>query len=184
MHYTGVMKKTGCSVLVLMMMSISAHAADLTVFSGVQHVGKVSLSTPGNSGGAASQILTNPFNSGTFGIRASSGAVVGHEETIEYSPNFIDSSSKAFILASNVVVTVPAPVLKPYATAGFGTVIVRGTGPTDFGAKFAINYGGGVKVLPAGPLGVRGDVRGYTLFGIDGHKMNVVEVSLGVLFHF
>ena len=31
------------------------------------------------------------------------------------------------------------------------------------GTKFAINYGGGVKILPAGPVGVNFNIRGYTL---------------------
>jgi hypothetical protein len=59
-----------------------------------------------------------------------------------------------------------------------------GVGVTDFGAKFAYNYGGGVKILPAGPIGVRADIRGYTLTGVQSQKLNVFEVSLGVLFHF
>jgi hypothetical protein len=75
------------------------------------------------------------------------------------------------------------PVVKPYVTAGLGTFIVSGSGISDIGTKFAYNYGGGVKVLP-GPVGIQGDVRGYVLTGVNGDTMHVVEVSLGVLFHF
>ena len=55
---------------------------------------------------------------------------------------------------------------------------------SNIGTKFALNYGGGVKLMPAGPVGLRGDVRGYTLTGVQGHKLNAVEVSLGVVFRF
>jgi opacity protein-like surface antigen len=184
LDYTDGMKTIGRFVLVFIMLSIPAYAADLTLFSGIQHEGKVSLDTPGSSGGAATQILKNPFNSGAFGIRVSSGGFWGHEETLAYTPNFIDSKSRAFILNSDVLITLPLPVVKPYATAGFGTVVVSGSGISDIGTKLAFNYGGGVKVMAAGPVGVRGDVRGYTLVGVQGHKMNAVEVSLGLVFHF
>jgi len=32
--------------------------------------------------------------------------------------------------------------------------------------KFALNYGGGVKIFPAGPVGVALTLRGYTLPGV------------------
>jgi hypothetical protein len=60
---------------------------------------------------------------------------------------------------------------------------VSGSGISDIGTKFAYNYGGGVKVTP-GPVGIRGDVRGYGLTGVNGDTMNVIEVSIGVLFRF
>jgi hypothetical protein len=31
---------------------------------------------------------------------------------------------------------------------------------------------------------VQADVRGYTVTGVNGDNMNVVEVSIGILFHF
>jgi hypothetical protein len=108
---------------------------------------------------------------------------VGHEETISYTHHFIDSNSSAVIINSNLIVTVPLPVVKPYFTAGIGTYIVSGSGISDIGTKFAYNYGGGVKFLP-GPVGIQGDVRGYALTGVNGDTMHVVEVSLGLLFHF
>ena len=62
----------------------------------------------------------------------------------------------------------------------------------DIGSKFAFNYGGGVKAM-AGPVGVRFDIRGYaipsvhtnaTITGptIQSQTLNVIEVSLGVVF--
>ena len=178
------MKTIGCFLLVFMILSVPAFASDLTLFGGLQRQGKISLNSVAGSTTAATQIVKNPFNVGVFGIRVSSGDVWGHEETLAYAPNFIDSKSKALILNSNLVLTAPTPIVKPYVTAGLGTFFVRGSGVSNIGTKFALNYGGGVKLMPAGPVGVRGDVRGYTLTGVQGHKLNAVEVSLGVVFHF
>ncbi len=73
----------------------------------------------------------------------------------------------------------------------------------DIGNKFAINYGGGVKVFPAGPVGVRFDIRGYTLPSVkftlpltsvppgigavvqtQSQSVNFIEFGLGVVFKF
>jgi hypothetical protein len=65
-----------------------------------------------------------------------------------------------------------------------GTVISWGSGPSDIGNKFAVNYGGGIKILPAGPVGIRIDGRGYTVFSVQNQTLNIGEVSVGVLFAF
>jgi hypothetical protein len=69
----------------------------------------------------------------------------------------------------------------------------------DIGSKFAINYGGGVKILPAGPVGVRFDIRGYTVpsvkFNLSGslptqtvqsqsQSLSFIEYGFGVVFKF
>src|SRR2546423_6296883 len=167
------MKNPLLTTLIFLLLSASSWAADITLFAGVQREGKITLNSAATAGGPATQILKNPFKSGNFGIRVGSGKVWGHEETIAYSPNFIDSNSQALILNSNALISIPAPVVKPYITAGLGTFVVRGSGISDIGTKFALNYGGGVKILPAGPVGIRGDIRGYTLTSVQGHKMNV-----------
>jgi hypothetical protein len=59
-----------------------------------------------------------------------------------------------------------------------------GSGPSDIGSKFALNYGGGIKVRPKGPIGVRFDGRNYTVFGVQSQKLNMFEVSVGLLFSF
>jgi hypothetical protein len=69
-----------------------------------------------------------------------------------------------------------------------------------FGTKFALNYGGGVKVLPAGPVGLRFDVRGYLIpsvrFNISNptitdplatiksqsQTLNMLEIGMGIVF--
>lgn len=177
------MKIIGCLLLVVTVLSVPAFATDLSLFGGVQRQGKISLNNVAGSATTAAKILKDPFSSGVFGVRVSSGGTWGHEETVAYAPNFIDSKSKAIILSSDLLLTAPTPVLKPYVTAGLGTFFVRGGGVSSIGTKFAINYGGGVKVMP-GPFGIRADVRGYTLTGVQGHKLNAVEASLGLNFHF
>jgi hypothetical protein len=126
----------------------------------------------------------NPANFGVFGIRGSQGTVVGGERTLAYAPNFLDSRSKAIIYNSNLIVHVPLVRVRPYVTAGLGTVHTFGDGPGDVGTKFAVNYGGGLKLLAFGPVGGRLDVRGYTIPGVRSQTLNVLEVSLGVLFSF
>jgi len=178
------MKTAGLFAIVFLMLSASAFATDLTLFGGSQDAGVVTLNSVPDAGGTITQIVHNPLRSGTFGIRIGSGRVVGHEETFSFTRHFIDSKSKAFIMNSNLTVNIPLPVVKPYVTAGLGTFLVSGSGLSDIGSKFAYNYGGGVKVLPAGPIGVHGDVRGYSLVDVNGDTLNIVEVSIGVLFHF
>ena len=81
------------------------------------------------------------------------------------------------------------PVVKPYGTVGLGLSGTSGNGVGVFGTKFAINYGGGVKFTPAGPVGMRVDVRGYTVpsaefrvFTTENQSLTFVEVSVGVIF--
>lgn len=126
-----------------------------------------------------------------FGLRVSHGRVIGLEHTFAYSPNFIASDSKAVILNTNLILHAPLPRVRPYGTAGVGTVYIGGDSPTSFGGKFAINYGGGVKVNLVGPVGGRFDVRGYAIPGVEreglslrSQMLNVLEVTAGVVFTF
>jgi len=177
------MKITGWFLIVLCFAAAPAFAADLTLFGGYQHQGKVTLNSASSSGGTVTQIVKDPFGVGSFGIRYGSSGIWGHEETFQYSRHFIDTNSKAINLSSNLLITATVPKVKPYVTAGLGTFIVTGSGISDIGTRFAYNYGGGLKLLPEGPVGVRGDIRGYTLTGVEGHRMNVFEVTLGVMFY-
>ena len=75
------------------------------------------------------------MNAGLFGLRFGGGKVWGHEQTIAYAPNFLESSSKAIFLNSNLVIQAPLPVFKPYATAGLGSIFSWGSGVGDIGSK-------------------------------------------------
>ena len=179
------MKTLGCFLLTFLFMSLPALANDLTLFGGFQHPGKVTLRNAVSSGiGTTTQIIDNPINVGVFGIRFAHGKVVGAEHTLAYAPNFLDSTTKVVIYNSNLLIQAPTPIVKPYVTAGLGTFFVKGTGPTDIGTKFAVNYGGGLKLFPVGPVGTRIDVRGYSVPGVQSQTLNLIEVSLGVAFRY
>jgi len=169
------------AVFALMCVPALAQTKDLTLFAGVQFPGNISLS---KTTSGVQQTLTDPANVGAFGVRFGRAKVFGHEETVAYAPNFLDSDSKAVIFNSNILVQAPFPVLKPYVTAGMGSIISWGSGLGDVGSKFALNYGGGLKVKPAGPVGFRIDARGYSVFGIQSQTLKMGEVSVGVLFSF
>jgi hypothetical protein len=147
-------------------------------------------------------------NFGAFGIRfAHGGPTFGLEHTFAHSPNM-------FIYNSDLLVQTRRTRIQPYATAGIGGVFTPkddtlkpngsgGTsgyvlvGPNDplpqlhsrgFGNKFALNYGGGIKLFTTPQLGVRFDMRGYTVPNIKDPRqdqtLNIVEVSLGLVFSF
>jgi len=174
-------------LLSFLLIAIPAQASDVALFGGVQHQGKLTLSSGASS---ASNVTFNPKNFGVFGIRLSHGKLIGGEHTFAYAPNFIESQTKAVIYNSNLLIQVPTPKVKPYVTAGLGGVFTSGNSIRDFGNKFAINYGGGLKIFPAGPVGAVFDVRGYSIPDIKtqtltvGQTLNIIEVSVGVAFSY
>jgi outer membrane protein with beta-barrel domain len=173
-------------VLSFLLIAVSARANDVALFGGVHHEGKLTLN---NAVSNASTVTFNPRNFGVFGLRVSHGSVIGGEHTFAYAPNFIESQTKAIIYHSNLLVQIPTPKVKPYLTAGIGGVFTSGNDVRDFGNKFLIDYGGGVKVFPAGPVGVVFDVRGYTIpdikiANLTSATLNIIQVSVGVAFAF
>jgi hypothetical protein len=179
------MKNYGCFLVSFLFLSLPAMADDITLFGGFQHPGKVTLQSAASTGvSGATQIINNPIDVGVFGIRVAHGKVIGSEHTLAYAPNFIDSNTHVIIYNSDLLVQAPAPVINPYFTAGLGAFFIKGTGATDVGSKFALNYGGGIKVFPVGPIGGRIDVRGYSVPGVQSQTLNAVEVSLGLVIKF
>jgi hypothetical protein len=182
------MKILGCFlVLSFILIAVPAQANDVTLFGGLQHQGKLTLRSGVQS---ASTVTFDPRNFGVFGVRVGHGKVFGGEHTLAYAPNFVESQRKAIIYNSNVLIQMPLPKVKPYATAGLGAIFTSGDNIRDFGNKFAINYGGGLKIMPSGAVGGRIDVRGYTVPDIKtqtlsvSQTLNVIEVSVGVVFSF
>jgi opacity protein-like surface antigen len=163
------MKTLGCFlVLTGILAAIPVYASDLTIFGAAQHQGQLTLHVATQTATTTSNL--NPTTFGVFGIRYSHGTIIGGEHTLAYAPNFIASNGRAFIYNSDLMVQAGFPKIKPYAAAGLGAVFTwaktsSSTTPAvgDIGTKFAINYGGGVKFLPAGPVGVNFNIRGYTL---------------------
>jgi len=182
------MKILGCFlILSFALIAVPAEGSDVALFGGVQHEGKLTLN---NAVSNASSVTFNPRNFGVFGLRLSHGALIGGEHTFAYAPNFIESQTKAFIYHSNLLVQVPTAKIKPYVTAGLGGFFTSSDSIRDFGNKFAIDYGGGVKVFPSGPVGLVVDVRGYSIPDIKiqnltvGKTLNIIQVSAGVAFSF
>src|SRR5215831_12381202 len=179
-------------------------AGDLTIFGAAVHQGKLTLQSAQST---ASNFSTsfNPGTFGTFGLRFNHGSVIGGEHTIAYAPDFLSADSKAIIYNSNILIQAPLPKIRPYVTAGLGAVFSWGTengiaALGNVGTRFAVNYGGGVKVFPAGPVGVRFDIRGYVIPGAafnipsltnplasvksQSQNLNLLEAGLGVVFKF
>ena len=202
------MKNIGCFLaLVCILAAVPLYADnDLTLFGAAQHQGKLTLQT---ATATASQFSTfNPGTFGSFGIRFGHGKVLGGEHTIAYAPNFLEANTKAIIYNSDFLVQAPLPKVKPYGTVGMGSIFSWGTDASGrpslgkIGNKFAINYGGGVKVLPAGPVGVRFDLRGYLIPSVkfnllaptitnplatlksQSETLNMLEAGVGIIFSF
>jgi len=202
------MKNVRCFLLLTWILAVvPAYAqTDFTIFGAAQHEGKLNVQSATTA--ARSTSTFDPGTFGTFGIRFSHGKVFGGEHTISYSPNFIEADTKAVFYNSNFLLQAPLPKAKPYATAGLGSVFTFGTnesGAPSFGkigSKFAINYGGGVKVLPSGPIGVQFDIRGYLIPSVhfnvttptltdptatvksESQNLNMLEAGLGLVFSF
>lgn len=162
-----------------------SQGRDITLFAGAQFPGKITLNNAVSTGSSgAQQILSDPTNTGMFGLRFGHGRVFGGEHTLAYTSKFLDSDSKSFIYNSNLRIQAPLPVVKPYATAGVGTIVSWGDGISDIGSKFAVNYGGGVSIIPASPVGIRFDVRGYAIPKVQSQTLQLAEVSVGIIFAF
>ena len=175
------------------------YASDITLFGGVQHQGEIALFNnrppcshtappvvPCFLSPAGAVDVFNPKNFGVFGVPFGHGRIFGGEHTLAYNPNFIDSLTKAVIYNSNLLVQVPSHQVRPYGTLGLGGFFISGNGITDIGNKFALNYGGGLKIFPLGPIGARMDLRGYRIRNINEgrYTLNIFEVSVGAVFSF
>src|SRR5215467_4824771 len=176
--------------------------SDLTIFGAAEHQGQLTLQSATQTATITSNL--DPRTFGVFGIRYGHGKIIGGEHTLAYAPNFIDTGGRAFFYHSNLRVQVPFSVVTPYGTAGLGTIFTWAKNQTatatdlaDIGTKFAINYGGGVKVLSKGPVGVQFDIRGYTLPSVSfnlptagqtirtsNQSLNFFQYGFGIVFNF
>ena len=162
-------------LLFILMIPGLACAGDLTVYTGFQNPGKLTVDN-----------VTRDTELGSVvGARISAGRVIGFEQTFAYSPKFLESSRHAFNTQSNLLVGVPIGHLSPYGTAGIGLIATGSSSFFDFrdiGTKFTINYGGGITLRNlAGPVGVRFDVRGYSVPGVFDQTLNFIEGTVGIV---
>ena len=201
-----VMKTFRCFIVfAFILAAIPTYAAsDFTIFGAAQHQGKLTLQSATQTATTTSNL--NPRTFGVFGVRFSHGSIIGGEHTLAYAPNFLVSGGRALIYNSDLLVQAPLPKVTPYGTAGLGAIFTWATSESgnvaalgDIGTKFAINYGGGVKIYPAGPVGIRFDIRGYTLPSVSfnipssianqtiktsSQSINFFEYGFGVVFKF
>jgi hypothetical protein len=158
-----------------------SRAADLTFFIGGVNPGSISVDN----------VKTSLDGSPVFGFRVNTSFVpsFGLEHTLAFSSDYLfprDSASvreaKGFVYSSNLMINLPMRKVVPYLTAGVGVIHQYGDLDMPVGTEFAFNYGGGLK-LPrlAGPLGLRFDVRGYSV-GAFSNKLSIFEASGGILF--
>ncbi len=171
-----------CLFTLLVFSGPTAAAMDLTVFAGGVKPGKLDV------GGIKTALDGSPV----YGFRLGFPIVpmLGHEHTIAFSSDYLFPSkasdiadAKGFVYNANLIFSIPVGKAVPYVTAGAGLIHQYGSPDLPVGTRFAVNYGGGLK-LPrlAGPLGLRFDARGYTAVGTSGSSLNMLEVSAGVLF--
>jgi hypothetical protein len=158
-------------------MSLSPQllGGDLTLYTGFQNPGKLTLDNVARETQVGSVI----------GLRISTGRILGFEQTIAYSPKFLESGHKAFNAQSNLLVGLPLDHITPYGTAGVGFIVTGDKhffDSQDIGTKFTVNYGGGLKFdRLAGPVGIRIDVRGYTIPHVFDQTLNFIEGTVGVI---
>src|ERR1041385_3320214 len=150
------MKTSGCFLVFgFILAAVPAFAAsEFTIFGAAQHQGKLTLQSATQTATTTSNL--NPRTFGVFGLRYSHGSVIGGEHTLAYAPNFLVSGGHALIYNSDLLIQAPLPKVTPYGTAGLGAIFTwadSGNTLGDIGTKFAVNYGGGVKIYPAGPVG-------------------------------
>jgi hypothetical protein len=132
-------------------------------------------------------------NGPVWGFRLRWGFIplLGFEQTVAFSPDYLfpkDTSvpdSKGFICNSNLILQLPTGRIVPYGTFGIGLIWQYGSPNLPVGAEFAFNYGGGLKFPRMwGPFGLRFDARGYTVPEVLSTKLNMFELSAGLLISF
>jgi hypothetical protein len=165
--------------------AFQSQAADITGYVGGVMPGKL----------PSSQGLTIALDkSPIFGFRLATNFIpmFGLEHTLAFSSDYLFphnaaaiTNARGFVYNSNLIVNVPVHRAVPYVTAGVGLIHQYGSPTLPVGTKFAFNYGGGLKFPKLfGPLGLRFDVRGYTAMGVFSQRLNMVEVTGGVLLSF
>ena len=168
----------------------SAFSADATFYFGFQKPGDLTLKQVPDIIIEGVQVGTDW--GGVLGGRFSTSGVVAFEQSLGYSPSFLDSQTGAFNMQSNLVVNLPLSKFVPYGTVGLGFISTWGDSQKNLGTKFTMNYGGGVKLRKIlGPLGLRFDLRGYTAFNalegspiFENQRVNFIEGTVNLFISF
>ncbi len=178
-------RRISCLIVVgtILLCAELLQANDLTFYIGGVKPGSISYHS----------VETSLDSSPVFGFRLGLNIVphFGIENTLAFSWDYLFpqnpsiKEAKGFVYNGNLIFNLPVKMTAvPYVTAGAGLIHQYGDADEPVGTKFAFNYGGGLKFpRVAGPMGLRFDLRGYTA-GIWSNKLNLFEISGGVLFSF
>ena len=171
------------ALVLTFLFAVSSQAADMTFFVGGANPGSIDYH----------DVKTSLDNSPIFGFRFATNIVphFGLEHTLAFSSDYLFphdisaiTDANGFVYNSNLIFNIPVGRVVPYLTAGAGLVHQYGDGDMPVGTRFAFNYGGGLKFPRLiGPLGLRFDMRGYSAGSVS-NKLNILEVSGGVLISF
>jgi hypothetical protein len=196
------MKKLPLMLLAFFLLSTiaSLSAKDIIIYGATSKVGALEAKNLAGEVASGLKNLTGDFG-GTFGVRISTGRIIGFEKNISLSPKFALPGVYAFQMDDNLIIQLPAKKFAPYVTAGIGFVKTWGKDmPTNLddpakiaksiynvGASFSTNYGGGIKVRKLkGPFGANLDIRGYNMTSgrYVRKNLNFIRISVGLLFSF
>ena len=162
------------------------HPGTLTLSSGVGGVGGAIGVPSTNSPDDLSGFQIDPKDFGIFGVRLyRSAAPLGLEHTVAYSPNFIDSDGNGLSLQYE-----SAGWNCPHPYSGLtrqpvGVSFVReAAGLPASGRSSVLTMGAGLILEVMAPVGLRFDVRMYSIRGVEDHTLNVLESSIGIFVGF
>jgi hypothetical protein len=168
------------ALLVACFIAVPSRAADLTFYAGGISPGSINYQN----------VKTSLDGSPIYGVRLSTNFVpfFGMEHTFGFSSDFLYprnisaiSEAKGFVYNCNLIVDVPVGKIVPYLTAGAGLIHQYGSQDMPVGTRFAVNYGGGLKLRRlAGPVGLRFDMRGYSATDFS-DTLHMFEISGGVV---
>ena len=177
----GRLTRMGGWVLAALLLAGPLPAADFGLFLGAVVPGSVEA---GNG-------ETGLDNSPGYGFRFRSDFVPGFgmEHTLAFSSDYLYPSggpsggdTRGAAYSSNLVLDLPVRVRRavPFLSAGVGVLGQYGDGPRPVGTRFAVNYGGGVRVPRVfGPLGLRLDLRGVRAGAVT-NTLDMLELSAGL----
>ncbi len=130
---------------------------------------------------------------GLYGARAEFDfhRVIGLEENVAFSPRLFNptlvptdaSNARGFLESTNLVLNIPIGRFVPFVTGGLGFMKPWGSDFFTMDTKLAGSYGGGVKLdRLVGPVGLRFDVRGWSVANVGDRTLNMLEASGGLTF--
>jgi hypothetical protein len=163
-----------------------AQGGQFTLFAGYLNPGTVTVPNVREA--------LNFRGTGLYGARAEFDfhRVLGIEENVAFSPGLFNptlvstdaGSVRGFLESTNLVLNIPiGHRFVPFLTGGVGFMKPWGSDFFTLDTKFAGSYGGGLKLDKLiGPVGLRFDVRGWSVANVGERTLNMLEASGGLTF--